>query len=299
MPINVDHLTSLRSRNTPVAYGDRETILYALAIGMGRDSTELKELPYVFEGGGLRTVPTFASILAPANFLAGCGLDATQVEHTGERLTLHRALADSASLLLDCRITDVIDNGAESGVVILMECRARSAQDDQPVFTLNRTFVARGDGGFLTPAGGEHAAPLEKSLATPLAMPPGPPDLTCVLKMRDDQALMFRLCGDRDPPYADPPYVASGQARRPGLARQPFMQRLCIYGVACRAVLKTICEYDHTLIKSFDSQFSAPVYPGDTLVTDMWQTANIVSFQVRALARDEIVLSHGRCVLAT
>jgi acyl dehydratase len=299
MPINVDHLTSLRSRNTPVSYGDRDTILYALAIGMGRDSAVLKELPYVFEGSGLRTVPTFASILAPADFLDGWGLDAAQVEHTGERLTLHRPLADSASLLLDCRVTDVIDNGAQAGVLILMECRARSALDDQPVFTLGRSFLARGGGGFITPAGGEHAAPLETSPATPPAMPPGPPDLACVLKTHDDQALMFRLCGDRDPPYADPPYVASGQAHRTGLAHQPFMQRLCIYGIACRAVLKTICEHDHTLIKSFDSQFSAPVYPGDTLVTEMWQTANIVSFQVRAQARDEIVLSQGRCELAT
>ena len=72
---------------------------------------------------------------------------------------------------------------------------------------------------------------------------------------------------------------------------------MCSYGIACRAVLRTICDYDYTLIESFDARFSAPVLPGDVTMTDMWQDGNIVSFRCSVKARDQIVLRNGKCTL--
>jgi acyl dehydratase len=105
--------------------------------------------------------------------------------------------------------------------------------------------------------------------------------------------LLFRLNGDRNPLHADP-----GTARRAGF-NVPILHGLCTYGIACHAILKTICEYDDTLIVGFDARLSSPVMPGDTIRTDMWQDGNIVSFQCTAVERDAIVLRNGKCTLTT
>jgi acyl dehydratase len=102
---------------------------------------------------------------------------------------------------------------------------------------------------------------------------------------------LYRLTGDRNPLHADPEL-----ARSVGF-EQPILHGLCTYGVACHAILRTICDYDHTLIDSLDARFSAPVLPGDTIATDMWQDGNLVSFQCRAVERDVVVVRNGRCVL--
>ena len=78
----------------------------------------------------------------------------------------------------------------------------------------------------------------------------------------------------------------------------PILHGLCTYGVACHAVLKTICNYDHTLISALDARFSAPVLPGDTITTDMWQDGDTVSFQCTVRERDSVVLRNGRCILS-
>jgi len=166
----------------------------------------------------------------------------------------------------------------------VVRSRARGVGDGEPVFTIERTFIARSDGGFggaPGPKTGVHAIPRREA------------DLTSNARVRRNQALLYRLCGDRNPLHADPLV-----AREAGFPR-PVLHGLCTFGIACRAVLRTICEYDHTLIVGFDARFSAPVYPGETLVTEMWQDANIVSFRCRVVERDAVVLNHGRCVLAT
>ena len=103
--------------------------------------------------------------------------------------------------------------------------------------------------------------------------------------------MWFRLNGDRNPLHADPAI-----ARRAGF-NTPILHGLCTYGLACRAILKTICNYDETLIRGFDARFSAPVVPGDTLRTDMWQDGNVVSFRCTAVERGVIVLRNGKCTL--
>ena len=78
----------------------------------------------------------------------------------------------------------------------------------------------------------------------------------------------------------------------------PILHGLCSYGVACHAILKTICDYDFTLIRGMDARFSSPVLPGDTITTDMWQEGNVVSFQCSVKERDVVVIRNGKCTLA-
>ena len=126
----------------------------------------------------------------------------------------------------------------------------------------------------------------------PHRAPKRDPDLSCDIATRQDQALLYRLTGDRNPLHADP--VA---ATRVGFER-PILHGLCTFGVACNAVLKTICDYDYTLIEGFDARFSAPVMPGEMITTDMWQDGNIVSFRCSVKERDIVVLRNGKCTLA-
>ncbi len=284
MTLNYDELMATAVDDLQLTYGDTESMLYAQSIGFGRDPVAQKELPYVFEQGRpLRTVPSMASVLVPDMFPPDLGWDFTQVLHAEQRLQLHRPLPAAANLLVNKRIVDIFDRGPKRGAMILFEADGRLAKDDTAVFTLGMTVIARGDGGFGGTSGSGPA---------PHRAPRRDPDLSCNSDTRIDQALLFRLNGDRNPLHADP-----ATANRAGFG-VPILHGLCTYGIACHAILQTICDYDDTLIKGFDARFSAPVMPGDTIRTDMWQERNIVSFRCTAVDRDVMVLRNGKCTLA-
>ena len=284
MALNYDDLMATSVADIPFSYGDTETMLYALSIGLGRDPLNRKELGYVYEQGPqLSTVPTMATVLVPDLFPADLGWDYTQVLHSEQRLTLYRPLPAAADILINKRIVGAYDRGPTRGAIVLLEAEGRLAKDDTVLFTLGSTLVARGDGGFGAPAGSGPA---------PHRVPRREPDLSCDIESSPHQALLYRLNGDRNPLHADP-----SLARQVGF-RAPILHGLCTYGVACHAILQTICDYDYTLIGGFDARFSAPVVPGDTITTDMWQDGNIVSFQCSVKARDSVVIRNGRCTLA-
>ncbi len=291
MALNYDKLMNLKRQGDRFRYADRETMLYAIGIGMGRDPLDENELAYVFEAGRagaphftLKTVPSMATVLARVPLLKDCGYDYTKVVHGEQRLALHRPLPPEDELIADARVTEAYDKGAGKGAVIYTETAVRSAADGLPMFTLHSTTFARGDGGFGGPAG---------SGPTPHELPRRNPDLSLTLETRTDQALLYRLSGDRNPLHADPEL-----ARRVGF-KAPILHGLCTYGTACRAVLQTVAGYDHTKIAGFDVRFSAPVYPGESIATDMWVDGHTVSFRCRIPARENvIVIGNGRCMLA-
>ena len=283
MALNYDHLMGLKREGDRFRYTDRETMLYAIGIGMGADPLDRKELPYVFEQPSLKAVPSMATVLARVPLLKDCGYDYTKVVHGEQHLTLHRPLPPEGELIASARVTAAYDKGAGKGAVIYTETAVRSAADDQPMFTLVSSTFARGDGGFGGPAG---AGPL------PHAIPDRKPDATATLQTSKGQALLYRLNGDRNPLHADPDL-----ARRVGFPA-PILHGLCTYGMACRAVLQTIAGYDHTRITAFDVRFSAPVYPGESIATDMWVEGRTVSFRCRIPERNDIVvINNGRCGL--
>jgi acyl dehydratase len=283
MALNYDEVMSKIVTDIPFSYDDADTMLYALCVGLGRDPLDRKELPYVYEiEGEPRTVPTLATVLVPDMFPPDLGWDYSQVLHSEQRMQLYRPLPAAADILVNKRVVDVFDRGPTRGALFLIEAEGRLASDDTVLFTLGCTIVARGDGGFGGPSG---------KGPPPHRPPRREPDLSCDLKTRRDQALLYRLTGDRNPLHAD-----SGAAAAVGF-EQPILHGLCTFGVACKAVLQTICDYDHTLIEGFDARFSAPVIPGDTITTDMWQEGNVISFICTAKERAEVVLRNGKCTL--
>lgn len=283
MQLNYDELVAIEIRDIERTYSDLETMLYAQSVGFGRNAVDRKELSYVYEQGSLlQTVPTMASAIVPDMFPPNLGWDYGQVLHVEQRLQLYRPMPAAADLLLNKRVVDVFDRGATRGSMFLFEVEGRLAADDTVIFTVGSTVMARGDSGFGAPTG---------TGPKPHRVPRREPDLSCDTPTRADQALLFRLNGDRNPLHADP-----DAAREAGFDI-PILHGLCTYGIACRAVLQTICDYDHTLIEGFDARFSLPVMPGDIITTDMWQDGNVVSFQCSVKERDCVVLRNGKCTL--
>ena len=113
------------------------------------------------------------------------------------------------------------------------------------------------------------------------------------MPQREEQALMYALCGDRNPLHRDP------DAANKGGFEAPILHGLCSYGIACHAVLKHVLNYDHKRMRSFDVRFSAPAYPGETQTVELWQDGGVISFRVRIKARDVVSINNGRCEIAS
>ncbi len=270
-----------RTASGDYSYGDRETMLYALGLGMGRAPLDPQELRYTYEKD-LKTVPTMAALFsARGNLLEG--VNYTMVVHGEQRVTLHQPLPWKADLIVESRVAEALDKGAGKGAVIYLETTTKLKDTGAPVSTSLSSIFARGDGGFGGPSG---PAPVQTH-----AIPDRAPDATCELGTREDQALLYRLSGDRNPLHCDPDVAAAA-----GFPK-PILHGLCTYGVSCRAVLQTICGYDHTKITAFDARFSSPVYPGETVIVDMWVDGNLVSYRSRLKERDVVVINNGRAVL--
>jgi len=282
MPIAYPEILSLTGEPFSARYTDRETMLYALGVGMGADPMNEKELPFVYENG-LKALPTMATVIAwGAGGLVGkMGINYLMVVHGEQKVEIHKPLPADADIEAATRVLGVFDKGAGKGAVIYTETVITEAGGAKLATLLSSTF-ARGDGGFGGPSEG---AP------EPHAVPNRPHDSACALATRPDQALIYRLSGDRNPLHSDP-----NIAKMAGFPR-PILHGLCSYGVACRAVLQTYADYDPARIKHFDVRFSAPVFPGETIETRMWKDGDVISFECVVLERGVTVIKNGRCVL--
>jgi acyl dehydratase len=283
MPIIYDEIMQLKSEGDAFRYTDREVMLYALGVGFGRDPLNQQELRFVYEND-LKTVPTFATVIGWGQAtLARSGINYLMVVHGEQRLTLHKPLPSQADVLADERVVGAIDKGEGKGALILLEKVIREKESGDKLCTLGATIFARGDGGF---GGPQQGAP------TPHPLPEREPDLVVSCETRPDQALLYALSGDRNPLHRDP-----NVAKLVGYGR-PILHGLCTYGTACRAVISSVCNYDAAKITGFDSRFSAPVYPGETIVTQIWVDGHVVSFRCKLKERDVVVLNNGKCTLA-
>jgi acyl dehydratase len=283
MPIIYDELMQLKSTGDEFQYGDRETMLYALGIGFMRDPLNEAELPFVYENG-LRTVPTMATVITAGQSMIGrSGVNFLMVVHGEQRLTMHKPLPPYAEIVSDDRVVGAFDKGKDKGALIVTEKIIRDKASGEKLCTLSSTTFARGDGGFGGPKDG---AP------EPHPLPTRDPDIVHEADTRSDQAFLYALSGDRNPLHRDPKVAAMA-----GFPR-PILHGLCTYGTACRSVISTVCHYDPTKIVGFDVRFSAPVFPGETIVTEMWVDGPVVSFRSRLKERDVVCLNNGKCTLA-
>jgi acyl dehydratase len=284
MAINYDEIMQLQSSGNPFSYTDRDTMLYALGIGFGRDPLNEAELPFVYENG-LRSIPTLSTVVAWGSAIMGrTGINYLYVLHGEQRLTVHKPLPVAAQLLADERVTGAFDKGKDKGAFVIIEKTLRLKDTGEKLCTLSATTVARGDGGF---GGPKEGAP------EPHALPTRAPDLVQDCDTRPDQAFLYALSGDRNPLHRDPRV-----AKMAGFPR-PILHGLCTYGTACRAIVSTVCKYDANRISGFDARFSAPVFPGETIATEMWIDGNVVSFRSKVKERDVVVINNGKCTLSS
>ena len=279
MPINYDEIMSLKSEDIEVSYTDKQSILYSLGVGLGNDPMNLDELKYVYENSQLALPSMATNFQYHHPLLLKANLNFIMVVHGEQRLSLMNPIPVSGEFLMNMKVINCFDKGAAKGAVIETETTVRLKKDDMPICKLISTTFARGDGGF----GGTDATPSKKIILE------GNPDITHEVNTKLDQALIFRLSGDFNPLHSDP-----GFAKAAGFPR-PILHGLCTYGVACRSLVASICDNDVKKLKRFDCRFSSPVFPGETIITEMWKKDNIVNFQSKVKERDQIVLKNGEC----
>ena len=271
------------------SYTTSDTILYALGIGLGADPVDERQLRFVYEAQ-LAALPTMCVILASPGFWLkeqNTGVDWVRVLHGEQSMQLHRPMPPAGTVIGRMRVSDIVDKGADKGALIYTEKELIDKASGALVATLTSTTFARGDGGFSKPQGVEKNSS-NSPTAKPHPIPERDPDLTCDLSTLPQAALIYRLSGDRNPLHADPVV-----ARKAGFDA-PILHGLCTLGVAGHAILKTCCDYDPARFKSLQLRFSAPVYPGETIRTELWRDDDVVSFRSRVIERDVVVLNNGR-----
>ena len=182
-------------------------------------------------------------------------------------------------MVATAKVTDIVDKGAGRGALLFVERTVRDGDSGEDLATLRSTTFARGDGG----CGGTTA-----TAPPPHPVPDRAPDLACDLPTAPNSALIYRLSGDPNPLHASPAVAAAAGFDR------PILHGLCTLGVAGHAILKTCCGYDPARLRSMALRFSAPVYPGETIRTEMWRDGAVVSFRARVVERDVVVLNNGR-----
>lgn len=286
MPIVYDDLMRLDLPEREFSYTERDTMLYALSTGMGQDPMDLDELPFVFEKN-LKALPGLATVVAwDDSWAPKTGINFVMVVHGEQRVTLHKPLQPQGRIKSKIRIKDVFDKGAGKGAVMLIENSLRDAATGEPLATLLSTTFARGDGGFGGPARAKEDGPPPAH-----QIPDRNPDIGVTARTQSNQALFYRLCGDRNPLHADPAF-----AKAAGFPR-PILHGLCTYGHAIRAVVKAACDHDPARVAHIEARFTAPVFPGETIHTEIWRDENVVSFRARLMERDVVVLDHGKVEL--
>lgn len=266
----------------------RDTMLYALGVGLGADPLNEQQLRFVYEKN-LAALPTMAVILAaPHAWLkkTGSGFGEKSV-HGEQTFTIHKPLPVEGVLVGVPKLAGVIDKGIENGknrgAVIVTERKVYEKKSGDLLCTCVSSSFCRGDGGFGGPTGPS---------PEPHAMPETAPQFTCDLPTLPQAALIYRLSGDYNPLHSDPAH-----AQRVGFPK-PILHGLCTFGVAGHALLKTLCDYEPARFKSMQARFSAPVYPGETLRTHLWRNGNDVSFRCLVPERGAVVLNNGRAEIA-
>ena len=259
----------------------RDTILYALGVGLGADPTDLHQLQFVYEEH-LKALPTMAIILGypgPWHAAGDTGVTRSHVVHGEQGFVIHRPLPVEGAITGKTRVTAVLDKGKDKGALLLTACDVRDKATNDLICTLTSTTFCRADGGFGGPSG---------PVAPPHPIPDSPAHLTCDLPTLPQAALIYRLSGDYNPLHADPAYAAKAGFK------MPILHGRCTFSVVGHALVKTVCGYDPLKLKSMSGRFSSPVYPGETIRTEIWQAGSVVSFRATVPARGVTVLNNGR-----
>lgn len=256
MPINPDAVGS-RSEPARRSWTSKDALIYALGVGAGA-ADPLQELEFTTEntsGHPQRALPTMAVVLSPM----GGGFDKigsfnpAMLVHGEQGIALHREIPVEGELEAVSEITGIYDKG--KGAVVVSEGTATLVGTGEPLFSTRSSVYIRGEGGWggdRGPSGGQNAAPER------------PPDHEVSVQTRADQALIYRLSGDRNPLHSDPAFAAMGGFDR------PILHGLCTYGFTGRVLLHELCGSDPARFAGMDARFSSPVMPGESLTVKAW-----------------------------
>ena len=285
MAIDPDRLLNWPFDPVAQRYDERDSMLYALSIGVGREPTDPAALRFVQERG-LLAFPTMAAVLCrPGPWLADprTGVDRGMTVHGEIGIDFASPLPPAGTMLARTRVTDVVDKGPGRGALILTAREIKVQETGEVVATVRSTSFARANGGF----GGDPAVP-----RAPHALPDRSPDAVTEHVANRDAALLYRLNGDRNPLHSDPE-----TARKAGYER-PILHGLYTFAAAAHAVLARFAELDPTALRSIDARFSAHVFPGETISFEMWRNGAEISFRAFVRSRQAKVLDNGLAVLA-
>lgn len=262
-------------------YTAKDTILYALGLGLGSDPLDENQLRFVYEEN-LQALPTMAVVLGyPGFWLKNpeTGADWTRVLHGEQGLQVFKPLPASGTVLGRTRVTDLIDKGEGKGAILYLERDIIDKATGELLCKVTGSSFLRGDGGF-----GGKSGPTPKTHQVPERAP----DITLALPTLPQAALIYRLSGDYNPLHADPK-VATGAG-----FKAPILHGLCTYGVVGRALIQAVGDSDPTRLRRMDVRFTSPVYPGETVVTEIWrEDGGAVSFRARVQGRDVVVINNG------
>jgi acyl dehydratase len=258
------------------------SILYALGVGAG--TGDLALTTENSDGITQQALPTMAIVVAATDptLMDRVGhFDPATIVHGGQELELHVPFPVSGEVECTSKIVGIFDKG--SGAVVVVETKSVDTESRTPAFTTRATAFVRGAGGF----GGDRGPPSN------IDMPDRPADAVIDQQTRPDQALLYRLSGDRNPLHSDPTFAA-----RAGFD-VPILHGLCTFGFAARGLLRELLAGDVTRVQSIAVRFSAPVLPGDSLRTEAWSCS---PEELRFLTRrgdGTVVLDGGRLMIRT
>ena len=262
------------------SYDERDAILYALGIGMGGDQADSAQLRYLYEDK-LAVFPTFGLVLGhPGPWFRdpATGIDWVAVLHGEQEIVFHRPLLPHDEVICHTRVTDVVDKGPGRGALVYWERELTRKATGEKVCTALSTLVCRNNGGFGGPA---------RPSPTPRVFPDREPDLTVEQAISARAGLLYRLSGDLNPLHVDPQV-----ARQAGFSR-PILHGLCTFAMAGRAIVESCLGFEHDRLGALRARFSAPVYPGETLRTQIWRAGEGFAFRCRSAERDAVVIDQG------
>ncbi len=290
MPINPDAVGDA-SEPDEASWDSKDCLLYALGVGAGASDPTGFELEFTTENSQdvtQRVLPTFPVVVSggasggTAGAFAKVGsFNWAMLVHGEQSVELHAPIPVQGRVSSVTTITGIYDKG--SGAVIATETVAKDASNGSPLFTTKSSAFIRGEGGW----GGDRgpSGRVEK--------PAGEPTHTITYPTRADQALLYRLCGDRNPLHSDPKFAALAGFER------PILHGLCTYGFTGRALLHSVCGSDPDRFVSMSARFSKPVMPGDELTVSVWETGDGEAFFQTAVGDGSVVIDGGQCRFRT
>jgi acyl dehydratase len=299
MPIDRDKALGAKLGTTTGSYGPDDIILYHLGIGAGFDATGERELEYTFEKN-LKVLPSFA-VVAASSFSSrvrraregaggggggggglfnapGLEFNPAMLLHGEQEIEIHQPLPTEATFTTEGRIADIFDKGKAALVIIENVSRDESGE---PLFTIRMSLFLRGEGGFGGPAGPK--AGNQK--------PGREPDGVVEVPTLPQQALLYRLNGDKNPLHADPEFAKMGGFDK------PIIHGLCSYGIACKAIVDQVLGGDTTRVAAYAARFAGVAFPGETYRIAWWKQGDRILFEATSKERDAVIISNAAVTL--